>query len=96
MNDEEIYEKLLKKEIAVSFSSIEAFRIFCAFLSTKGIYKKNPSEYYWRKYEGGVCVTITDEFKFKCGSAGFYQKTKQIYKYDKKPYIVELLDLPLL
>lgn len=93
MDEEKIYAKLLEKEIAVRFTTIDSFKIFCSFLLSKGIFCKNDSKYYWEKYGNTLCVTLTDELKFKVGSNNFYEKAgRGIYVYDKKPYVVNLLD----
>ena len=93
MNEELIYEKLISKEIAVMFTNIDSFRVFCGFLDSKGIYHKNSINYYWDKYGTKLCVSISDSGNFKCGSNNFYSdQGRELYLYDKKPYIVEIID----
>ena len=92
MNEEQIFEKLISKEIAVKFSNRDSFRIFYGFLTSKGILCKNPPQYYWEKYKESLCVTISDAGNFKCGTVGFYEERhREIFLYDKKPYIVDML-----
>ena len=96
MNEEQLYEKLLLKEIAVCFSDVDAFRIFCGFLTSKGINHKQTIQYYWDKYGKKLSVTISDSGNFKCGTIDFYQSDKgerrNVVLYDKKPYIVNILN----
>ena len=93
MNEDQLYAKLLSKEVGVSFSDIDAFRIFCAFLRSKGVCHKQSVSYYWEKYKNHLCVTISELGNFKCGSTDFYEKEgRQIYLYDKKPYIVDIVE----
>ena len=38
-------------------------------------------------------MTISESGGFKCGTYGFYEKEgREIYLYNKNPYIVELTD----
>lgn len=92
MNEEYIFEKLTNHEIAVNFTDIDSFRIFCGFLTSKGVNRKNPTQYYWEKYGKSLCVTLTEIGNFKCGSRGFYESAgKEIYTYEKLPYVVNIL-----
>lgn len=93
MKEDEIYERLIAKEIGVRFSNYDSLRVFCGFLTSKGIHHKNPILYYWEKYKEKLCVTISESGGFKCGTYGFYEKEgREIYLYNKNPYIVELTD----
>lgn len=94
MSNENIYSMMVHRNVAVAFDCFLSFKIFCSFLNSKNIRKKNNDDYYWNKYGEQLCVTISENGNFKCGSKNYYTDNgREIIIYDKSPCRLSLIDI---